>query len=140
MKRTLQFLIFLFLSLTWARGQTNVQTKAPSSGKKVYRWSYDVNADGTVSVADLAVLIQIYNGGTKGQRLLLANDTERYSCDLNNDGTTNKTDINILVDALLRGLKGEYLELLSIEISGSGDASDNRDNGGNLPPLDSKKR
>ena len=98
------------------------------------RWSYDVNS------TDVAVLTHALFTNDKGAKYVLVSGSERYACDVNNDNVVNSTDITLLSNAIFGNIKGEQLNISSITIPISGDASDNKDNDGNLPPLDVKKQ
>ena len=103
------------------------------------RWSYDVNGDGSVNSTDVVVLTHALFTNDKGAKYVLVSGSERYACDVNNDNVVNSTDITLLSNAIFGNIKGEQLTISSITIPINGDASDNKDDDGNLPPLDVKK-
>ena len=104
------------------------------------RWSYDVNGDGSVNSTDVAVLTHALFTNDMGAKYVLVSGSERYACDVNNDNVVNSTDITLVSNAIFGNIKGEQLNICSITIPISGDASNNKDNDGNLPPLDVKKQ
>ena len=69
-------------------------------------YTYDVNKDGMVSIADVTFLVNNILGITN-----VAEDEHNYICDVNGDGVANITDVTCLVNHIL-GILNPY-EVLS---------------------------
>ena len=70
----------------------------------------DVNGDGSVSITDVTVLVE----------MILSGNTTTSRADINDDGTVSVTDVMELVEIILNGKIIEEDDLINVPVEGDG--------------------